>query len=439
MNSEGSRLFDPAVIARRRLRRWVAVAAVVLVALRLLAEVSPVLRRPDLALLDFWQSLRATRNPSPQVVIVGVDEKSIARIGPPAWPRREYVPLVERLSGAGAKVIGFDFTFGALERAAEDNRLFAEAMRKAGNVVFGYEFTRVGDPSPPGGPPPEAVRATALPRFEALAVPPAPSLIEPEPALAQAAAAVGHVRAIVSEDGRMRMLPLVIQHGDHGYPSLALQVARVYTGTPMEQLGLSGGVLQMGAWDIPVSPSGEVLLDWPAAGERAFPRYSFLDVVRGDVPDDAFRDRAVLVAGTADGLDDRDFPFAVEAPGVLAYAAFLDNLFRFAFAQAPQWAWLLEWGLYLAVCALGVWLLPRLPTPWLLAGVPILALVLVGGAGFLLVEKGIWVRAFYPALALLAPMGLVTALRLAASEKETRDVGAEKVENQKLLGLSFQE
>ena len=439
MDNEGSRLFDPTVIGRRRLRRWAAIAVAALVVLRLVAEVTPVLRRPDLVLLDFWQSLRGTRNASPQVVIVGVDEKSIARFGPPAWPRSQYAPLIERLARAGAKVIGFDFTFGPLEREAENNRVLADAMKAAGNVVFGYEFTRVGDPSPPGGPPPEAVRATALAQFESVAVPPAPALIEPEPVLAAAAAAVGHVRAIMSEDGRMRMLPLVIQHGDQGYPSLALQVARVYTGTPIQQMGLKGGIVQMGAWDIPVSPSGEVLLDWPAAGEQAFPQYSFLDVVRGDVPDEAFHGKAVLVAGTADGLDDRGFPFAVAAPGVLVYAAFLDNLFRFDFVQAPQWAWLLEWGLFLAVCGLCIWLLPRLSTPLLLVGVPLLALLVVGGAGFLFVQKGIWVKAFYPALALLAPLGLIVALRLTASEKETRDVGAEKLENQRLLGLSFQE
>ena len=283
------------------------------------------------------------------------------------------------------------------------------------------------------------MRATAFSEFESVAIPPAPSLIAPEPVLARAAAAVGHVRAVMSEDGRMRMLPLVIQHGDQGYPSLALQVARVYTGTPMQEMGLKGGVVQMGAWDVPVSPSGEVLLDWPAAGEKAFPQYSFLDVVRGDVPDEAFRGKVVLVAGTASGLDDRDFPFAVAAPGVLVYASFLDNLFRFDFVQAPVWAWLVEWGLFLAVCGLCVWLLPRLSTPQLLIGVPLLALLVVGGAGFLFVQKGIWVKAFYPAFALLAPLGLIVALRLTASEKEARDVGAEKLENQKLLALSFQE
>jgi eukaryotic-like serine/threonine-protein kinase len=439
MADEGSGLFDEGLIARRRLRRWTAVAVAVLVLLRVATELAPVLRRPDLVLLDAWQSLRGTHRPSPQVVVVSIDEKSIQRFGPPAWPRSEYVPLVERLTGAGASVIGFDFTFGALEREAANNVLFADAIKKAGNVVFGYEFTRVGDPSPPGTPPSEAVQANALPRSESVAIPSAPSLIEPEPVLAAAAAALGHVRTVASEDGRIRVLPLVVRHGDNGYPSLALQIARVYTKTPLAEVTLADNLLTMGKWDIPVSAAGEVLLNWPAAGEKAFPQYSFLDVVRGDVPDEAFRGKAVLVAGTADGLDDRDLPFATNAPGVLIHATFLDNVFRFDFVQEPLWAWFLEWGLFLALCGLGVWLLPLLRTPRLLAGVPVLVLLLVGGAGFLYVQKGIWVKIVYPGLALVVPLGLLVALRLTASEQETRDVAAEKVENQKLLGLSFQE
>lgn len=438
MRNQGSGLFDETLIARRQLRRWVATAVAAIVVLRLGAEFAPILRRPDLVLLDVWQSLRGTDKPSPQVAIVAIDEKSIGRIGPPAWPRSEYVPLIERLASAGARVIGFDFTFGALEREAANNQLLADAMKKAGDVVFGFEFTGVGDPSPPGTPPSELIQANALPRFKSVAIPPASGLIEPEPVLAEAAA-LGHVGTVESEDGRIRVLPLVFQHGDKAYPSLALQMARVYTNTPMEKLEVTDGVVSMGEWDIPVSDSGEVLLDWPAAGEKAFPVYSFLDVVRGDVPDEAFRGKAVLVGGTAHGLDDRDFPFAVEAPGVLIYATFLDNVFRADFVRAPTWAWLLEWGLFFAVCGLGVWLLPRLSTPQLLTGVPVLALLVLGAAGFLFVQKGIWLKVVYPGLALVAPLALTVALKLTASEKETRDVAAEKLENQRLLGLSFQE
>jgi serine/threonine-protein kinase len=161
--------------------------------------------------------------------------------------------------------------------------------------------------------------------------------------------------------------------------------------------------------------------------------------VRGDVPVDAFRGKAVLVAGTASGLDDRDLPFAVEAPGVLIYATFLDNVFRVDFVQAPTWAFLLEWVLFFAVCGLGVWLLPRLSTPFLLIGVPTLAVLFLGTAAFLFVQNGIWIKIVYPTLALLAPLIMTVAIKLTASEKETRDVAAEKLESQKLLGLSFQE
>jgi CHASE2 domain-containing sensor protein/predicted Ser/Thr protein kinase len=438
MGVDAAGLFDERIIARRKLQRWTLAAAGALVLIRLGAEAVPVMRVPDLVLLDTWQSLRATHRPSPQIVIVALDEKSIQRFGPPAWPRSEYVPLVERLSHAGAKVIGFDFTFATLEREAANNQKFAAAMKKAGNVVFGYEFTNVGDPSP-GPPASEILQTNGLVRFEPGTIPPAPGVIEPEPVLAQAAVALGNVRTVTSDDGKLRVVPLFVRHGGKAYPQLALQLARVYMGLPLDAIKARGDVVSLGELDIPVSPSSEVLLNWPADGRRAFAEYSFLDVVRGDVPDEAFNGKAVLVAGTASGLDDREFPFAATAPGVLLYATFLDNLFRYDFVREPVWAWLLGWGLFLAALGLVAWLMPRVSTRLLLAGVPLLALVLVGGAAFLYAQRGIYVQVFYPCLALLAPLGLVAGLRLTASERETRDVAAEKVENQKLLGLSFQE
>jgi serine/threonine-protein kinase len=439
MSDEGARLFDETLRARRRLGKYAAIAVAAVFALRAGAEFASVLRRPDLVLLDAWQSLRGTDKPSSQVVIVAIDEKSIQKFGPPAWPRSQYAPLIERLAGAGARVIAFDFTFGALEREAQNNEVLGQAMKKAGNVVFGFEFTDLGNPSPPSVPTSDAVRGSALARVEAPALPPASGLIEPEPVLASSAAALGHVTTVTSEDGRVRVLPLVIRHGEQSYPSLGLQVARLYTKTSPSDVSLVGDALELGAFHVPVTPSGEVLLDWPAAGEKAFSEYSFLDVVRGDVPDEVFQGKAVFVAGTAAGLDDRAFPFAVRAPGVLLHATFLDNVFRASFVQSPVWAWLLEGVLFLAACALGAWLMPRLSTKALLVGVPATVLLLLAAAAFLYAQKGVWLKVFYPTLALLAPLGLVVASRLTQTERVARDANAEKVEKEKLLGLSFQE
>ena len=64
MVDDGRGLFDERLIGRRRLRRWAAAAAGLLILVRLGAELVPVLRVPDLVMLDTWQSLRATRRPS---------------------------------------------------------------------------------------------------------------------------------------------------------------------------------------------------------------------------------------------------------------------------------------------------------------------------------------------------------------------------------------
>ena len=89
------------------------------------------------------------------------------------------------------------------------------------------------------------------------------------------------------------------------------------------------------------------------------------------------------------------------------------------------------------MCGVGVWLLPRLTTRLLLVGVPLLSSSSWAGRGSCSFRKAFG-EGRLPCLACRAA-ALVVAHRLTASEKETRDVAAEKVENQKLLGLSFQE
>jgi hypothetical protein len=70
-----------------------------------------------------------------------------SRLGRPAHERR--VEKVEKRAAAHSPRVAQDpwvgFTSGALEREAESNRLLAEAMKKAGNVVFGFEFTDLSD------------------------------------------------------------------------------------------------------------------------------------------------------------------------------------------------------------------------------------------------------------------------------------------------------
>src|SRR5262249_45165886 len=65
----------------------------------------------DLKALDLRFTLRGTRLPTSAVVIVGIDERSLARYGRWPWPRSLLAQLVGRLTADGAKTIAFDAVF----------------------------------------------------------------------------------------------------------------------------------------------------------------------------------------------------------------------------------------------------------------------------------------------------------------------------------------
>jgi len=78
--------------------------------------------------------------PAPdEVAIISIDQNSAKRLNLPAkprkWPRHYHGQLVDLLSAHGASAIGFDIIFDE-EREPEQNRQFAEAMRRANNVVL---------------------------------------------------------------------------------------------------------------------------------------------------------------------------------------------------------------------------------------------------------------------------------------------------------------
>jgi len=82
---------------------------------------------------------RGVRQPPGGAVVVSIDKESAEQLNipenPDKWPRSLHARLIENLNRAGAAVITFDIHF--LEsRAAEDDKLFAQAISKAGNVVL---------------------------------------------------------------------------------------------------------------------------------------------------------------------------------------------------------------------------------------------------------------------------------------------------------------
>ena len=92
--------------------------------------------------------LRVVRNhinkhpASGQIVLVGVDEKSLREIGRWPWPRSRYAELIEKLDAAKPKRQVHDIMFSEKTEPNHDRRL-EQAIERSDNVVLGY-LPRVG-------------------------------------------------------------------------------------------------------------------------------------------------------------------------------------------------------------------------------------------------------------------------------------------------------
>src|SRR5688572_9793351 len=84
--------------------------------------------------------LRGPRQAPGDALVISIDKDSADQLNipenPDKWPRSLHARLVEILSKQGIAVVNFDLHF-IEARVEKDDNLFAEALKKAGNVVLG--------------------------------------------------------------------------------------------------------------------------------------------------------------------------------------------------------------------------------------------------------------------------------------------------------------
>ena len=90
--------------------------------------------------LDTKFRLRGEQTPGDEVIVVAIDDRTLAELGGSARTMIHTVParMVDAVAAAGARVIGFDVLYSEADISDINNdRLFAEAIERAGNVVMG--------------------------------------------------------------------------------------------------------------------------------------------------------------------------------------------------------------------------------------------------------------------------------------------------------------
>jgi CHASE2 domain-containing sensor protein/signal transduction histidine kinase len=287
-------------VGRRFLYEWagVGLAGVVVV---LLGVVWHWTAGADYLVYDFFLASRS-RPVSPDIVVVEIDDASVAALGRWPWPRSVHARLADQLARAGAAALVYDVLF---TEPSPDDAALARAL--AGRPAYLPILLSSADAS--------GAREAVLP-------------VAP---LAKAAAGLGHINFEVERDGIVRSVALFEGDAKQRWPQLMVPVWRaVRAGT----IKLAGGVPKaIHGVDLTRAggPDSEARFFIPfSANAQSYRSVSFAQVLDGRVPPEVLRDRVVLVGVTASGLYDR---FATPLsgtlgtlPGVYIHANVLDAL-----------------------------------------------------------------------------------------------------------------
>jgi len=259
-----------------------------------LALLSPRLADQDPAIHNLFFRLRGSQAADTRIVIVAVDDQSLAQIGPWPWSPARLADIVQKLDEAGARVIGLDTATLAAQWGGLNSGLnskagtdaLAEAVRHHKRVVLPSVIL----PGDVGQEPHPTAQQTSRFSPGEGTVPRPVGLQEgklhtPPAQLVMAAAGLGAINVTPEADGTLRRMPLVVSDEGQIYPSFAAEVARVFLGispgTQQMSLFPRSGQLEIGDMTIPVDSAGEIRLNYPrdSAGEirlnypRRYPSY----------------------------------------------------------------------------------------------------------------------------------------------------------------------
>ena len=312
------------------------------------------------------------------VVIIDIDDRSLAEIGQWPWSRNQLAKLTNQAYAAAA--LGFDIVFAEPDRTNPQNlianysfdeainkelaalpsndELFADAISNHGTVVLGQALNNKDNTKPSKnkfglvtqGDDPKQFITNYLGAQNNIKI------------LDDSASGVGSM-SIGNNDVIVRQLPTFERIDEQLVPSLALEMTRVAVGASTFQIkssnasseeayGAQTGInnIKLGPLTIPTTPEGNAWIYF--APTKDILSVSAIDVILGTIPPEFFEGKVALVGTSAAGLLDlRSTPTEKNVPGVTIIAQFMQQIFANEFLQRPDWLFGAEFiaGLLLAV------------------------------------------------------------------------------------------
>ena len=312
------------------------------------------------------------------VVIIDIDDRSLAEIGQWPWSRNQLAKLTNQAYAAAA--LGFDIVFAESDRTNPQNfissyplnedlkkelsalpsndELFSQAIANHRTVVLGQALNNKNNIKPSKAKFGLVTQGDNPKQF----ITNYSGIQNNIQQLESSAAGVGSM-SIGNNDAIVRQLPTFERVDDQLVPSLALEMTRVAVGASTFQIkssnasseeayGAQTGInnIKLGPLTIPTTPKGNAWVYF--APSKNISTISAADVISGAVPPEFFEGKLALVGTSAAGLLDlRSTPTEKNVPGVTIIAQFIQQIFANEFLQRPDWLFGAEFlaGLVLAV------------------------------------------------------------------------------------------
>ena len=316
--------------------------------------------------------------PEDPVVIIDIDDRSLAEIGQWPWSRNQLASLTNQTYAAAA--LGFDIVFAEPDRTNPKNlianyalneeltkelsalpsndELFAKAIENHGTVVLGQALNNNQN------------ILSAKTKFGLVTQGDDPkqfvtnySGVQSNITILDASARGVGSMSIGNNDAIVRQLPTFESIGNQLIPSLALEMTRVAVGASTFQIkssnasseeayGAQTGInnIKLGPLTIPTTAEGNAWIYFTAT--KNISTVSAVDVIAGVIPPEFFEGKVALVGTSAAGLLDlRSTPTEKNIPGVTIIAQFIQQIFANEFLQRPDWLFGAEFlaGLILAI------------------------------------------------------------------------------------------
>ena len=340
--------------------------------------------------LDWRFKARGPSDPTaaPQVLTVGIDEDSLAKLGRWPWSRQVHAELVTLLGTRPPAAVVFDLLFTEPSADPAQDQMLGDAMVQSTAPIIGaaaetLENVKKFDADLIGN-----TKAIANFQGNIKRLIGNDTVLQPVPILGESSH-VGMVNSPPGSDGVRRQIPLVVRCGSRVFPSLVLQALLTYEGVESDAVTVSLGDCihvqgKKQKWTIPIDDHGQMTINYRHPDTfKVFPysglKDSLLQFKDNDWPKEypPVTGQVLFVGQTAAGLADLGpTPHSPLTPLVLTHANAFSNILSGDYIKKPDfWQFLGFW----ALAALLTILIVRFAPIWLAVLFPVLV---IGGFGF---------------------------------------------------------